>query len=244
MDIRVEVVDSYRNISDEYWERLGRFYSENVWKMTDDAAERVRTCFTAFEYEYAVKWFEISAFYHDEIVGFMRMLRNPDDDSEWYICDVHAANKYRHRGIASAMYKEAFQLVKSYESVEYIMASVSASNTKSIGLHQKFGFVDTGKYPHFCNFSFDDDETMLKCRILTEYPAFNGDVHRRILYRLMRQYFAKEGLTTERPADRVKKMFKKMENHPDCKFGIIWCGNNPVGFRFTDRDEKLEFINE
>lgn len=59
---RVKIADSYLNIGDDYWDELGAFYAENVWKLApDECTKRVKLCFSSFEYEFAVKWYEISA---------------------------------------------------------------------------------------------------------------------------------------------------------------------------------------
>lgn len=271
MDLDIKIIDSYRTVDKKYWERIGRFYAENVWKLPiKEAAERLKVCFTAFEAEYAVKWFEIAAYQGKEMVGFMRLLRNPDDDTRWFICDVHTAVKCRRQGIASKMLESAIETVKEFESAEYIISSISASNKASIGLHKKLGFADTGVYPNFANFEFEDDETEFELRILQEYPVQNIDVHRRILYKLMRKYLAEktckeakqcvaekhkekekkqESVSFEKdmfksgtPSTIVKQMLARVEEQDQVKFSIIWCGNNPVGFKYTDKNENITFI--
>lgn len=84
MNIEFKIADSYLNIGDDYWDELGAFYAENVWKLApDECTKRVKLCFSSFEYEFAVKWYEISAMSKGKLVGFMRAMRDPDDDTRW-----------------------------------------------------------------------------------------------------------------------------------------------------------------
>lgn len=242
MDIEIKVEDSYLNTDAAYWERLGEFYSQNVWNLTpEEAAERVQLCFSSFEYEYAVKWFEISAYSKNRLVGFMRVMRDPENDTRWFFADVHTAKKHRHKGIATQMYEAAIGLVSRYEAAKTITASVSPSNENSVKLHQKMGFVDTGRFPCFADFEFED-ETEYEYLVLNRYPAIDGPVHRRILYRLMKQYMKSQGMSEGKPSDRVKAMFKEAKENEKVIFDIIWNGNDPAGFAFSG-DESIEFIN-
>lgn len=49
----------------------------------------------AYEKAFAVKWYAIFTFDGKEIVGFLRLLRNPDDVCQWYICDVHTTPQHQ-----------------------------------------------------------------------------------------------------------------------------------------------------
>lgn len=257
MDIDIRIADSYRTVDKNYWKRIGKFYAENVWKLpVGEATERVRVCFASFEKEYAVKWFEIAAYQAKEMVGFMRLLRDPDDDTRWFVCDVHTAIKCRRNGIATKMLESAIETVKGFESAEYIVSSISASNKSSIGLHEKLGFTDTKVYPQFANFEFEDDETEYKLRILLEYPAKNIDSHRRILYKLMRRYMEKQmsqkkdiyvlnkgPYSLSDSARIVKKMISVAESDEnEGELAIIWNGNNPIGFKYLEHNEELRFV--
>lgn len=232
-ELEIQVVDSFRNLPENYWRKLGSFYTRNVWTQSVAKATRlVKDSCLAFEYEYAVKWFLITAYVEKQMVGTMRALRNPEDETRWFFCDVHVDKDYKRQGIASAMYERAFELVKEFGAAEFVEASIEPGNEKSILLHEKFGFESTGDPAHFAHFSFEDGEVMYKVPVLLEYPVVDGAVHRKILMELLRDYLGKRSVAKE-----VSQMIKNNDY-----FTIIWCGNRPVGFRHMFQGVGTNYI--
>lgn len=241
MKIRIELVDSYRNLPEDYWQRLGAFYAENVWNMTtEEATGKIRDLFADYEAEYAVKWYEVFAYSKDKLVGCMRILRNPGNRTRWYFCDVHTGKKYRKKGVATAMYEKAIQTVETFYAAEYIDASISAENAGSIALHKKMGFYDTGKSPKFAHFWFEPDETRYERRLLLEYPARDSEIHRRILYKLYRSY--QKSLGAEKPQNVAKEVKAMLSEYDD--FRLVFCGNRAIGFRYCKQDTQILFVEE
>ena len=130
-----------------------------------------------FEKTFAVKWYIIFAYDGESIIGSLRILRNPDDISNWYICEVHTLEQYRRIGIATKMYTVAFNLIKEYFAASSITVSISASNKASICLHNKLGFRNTSNVSMFADFCFEADETMYSLWLAQCYPAKNTPVH-------------------------------------------------------------------
>lgn len=162
-EIKIVVVDSHRNLKNSYWNRLGAFYKKNVCRGSKKAlADFVRQAFCSYETDYGVKWFEITAYAEKELVGCMRVLRNPVDEKGWFFCDVNTDSSYRRAGVASAMYEEGLKLVREFYAAEYVEASVDIKNDASVKLHEKHGFHDTGEYPEFAHFAFEESETMYR----------------------------------------------------------------------------------
>ena len=65
------------------------------------------------EYDLAVKWIALEARNDAGLAGFMHIIRHPDKPYEWYFCDVHTIELYRRQGIATALYKEAMNQLRS-----------------------------------------------------------------------------------------------------------------------------------
>ena len=165
----IRIYDSHRNLPKDYWDKLGAFYSAEVWGISkEEARDKVIDLFLEYESEYAVKNYELLAFYGKKLVGVMRVLRHPDKREGWYFCDVNVAASHRKKGVASFLYESALDLVNTFYATEYVEASVSSNNEASIALHKKFGFTDTGKKSSYANFSFDISETLYFKRLYTE----------------------------------------------------------------------------
>lgn len=238
-ELTIKVVDSHRNLPEKYWTDLGRFYARNVWNQPIKVSSKcVKDFCTAFELDYAVKWFELCAYKERKLVGFMRVLRNPDVETHWLFCDVHTDKEERRQGIATAMYKKADELVKEFDAAECIEAGISAINTRSIGLHKKLGFEDTGKKPVFAHFEFEPDETIYQKTLYLEYPAMDGELHLKILRKLFRAYYRENGLAQPQHLTAyIKKLL-----HSGEEFFLIWCGNRPVGFRYSEQEREISWI--
>lgn len=239
--ITIKVVDSHRNLPEKYWTDLGRFYARNVWSQSAKiSAKCVKDFCIAYELDYAVKWFELCAYKEKKLVGFMRVLRNPDVETHWFFCDVHTDKEERRQGVASAMYARAEELVKEFEAAECIEAGISARNVKSIGLHKKFGFENTGKKPMFAHFEFEPDETVYRKPLYLEYPALDGEMHGKILRRLFREYYRENGI--EQPKHVTAFIRELLHSGQD--FFLVWCGNRPVGFRYTKEGQETSWIRD
>lgn len=239
MSPEVKIYDSHRMVPSDYWKNLGKFYAENVWNNSvSEATENIRNLFERFEDDYAAKWFDMIAYFDKEIVGVMRILKNPLDRTGWYFCDVHTARKCRRQGIAAVMYEAAIKTVEAYTPAERIEASISASNVASIELHKRFGFIDTGKTPHFANFSFEEDETVYELKLFLEYPVFDTDLHRKKLCKLFRKFYNESGEPIpKRLSDSIKRRMKAAKT-----FNLVWCGEYAVGFRYEDEEESILFF--
>lgn len=147
---------------------------DNPWKQTTEF----------FEYRFAVKWYAVSVFSGDERAGFMHVVRHPEREEEWYICDVHTIEKFRGQGVASLMYQKAFELVSRYDKAYRITASVKNDNTASLKLHEKMGFHDTGEDSVFPELVFEDGETMHEYYFATKVPARATKTHGELLCKL------------------------------------------------------------
>lgn len=60
-------------------------------------------------------------------------------------CSVYIDENAHHRGIATALYNELFELVQK-QGYYNIYALINNSHISSIALHKKFGFIEQGIY--------------------------------------------------------------------------------------------------
>lgn len=219
--VRVFVTDSHRNMSNKRKLELMHFFREVKSIDEGRALDQVYFC-DWYEKEYAVKWFEVVACDGSEIAGYLRCFRNPDTAIEWFIGDVHVKEKYRRQNIATRMYEKAISEVMEYQSAEKITTSVHCDNTKSIGLHEKMGFKNTGKactFPHLC---FDEKETAFeKCLYIT-LPIPNIETEK-IVERVLPVWNG--------PREKLIEAIEKSKKG-EAVFEVIWCGNRLVGFNY------------
>lgn len=212
--MEIKTVDSHLNLPKSYWKRLGKFYADNVWDVSvARATYKVQDLFLEYEREYAVKWLEITAYIEGKLVGCMRVLRNPDDRTKWFFGDVHTDAGFRRQGVASAMYESAISAVRDFYAAECIEASVSLHNTNSIGLHEKMGFVNTGRKPSFANLGFEEDEIIFQLELLTECPMEDTPENRKLLNGYL------ESIGKKAP-DKIPQGAK-----------LIFCGERVVGYK-------------
>lgn len=198
-----------------------------------------------FEKEFAVKQYAIFAYVENEIVGFMRVLRNPDDVCEWYTCDVHVGDSCRRKGIATLMYKKTIEIVAEYERATKIITSISASNVASIKLHKKIGFIDTGITSSFADYTFEKDETKycywLEAKL---FPARNVPIHMERLFPMWKAYMIEIGekYTDEDLRNGLINRLNISQSHENIFFELMWCGNDMVGFVFYAVDGGIRDV--
>ena len=219
-EIEIKVFDSLGNLPDCRWT-----------DMIED-----------FEKEFAVKWYAIFAYKQDDIIGFMRVSRNPDDICEWYISDVHVNNEHQRRGIATCMYKKAIQIVNKFECATNIIVSVSASNEPSVALHKKIGFIDQETKPKFANYIFEEDETKYCYWLSNCYPAKNVPAHIDILFPMWKKYMSEIG-ENDSESDMLDGLCSRINianTHDNIFFEMIWSGNNAIGFAFYSIDGGIK----
>lgn len=201
-----------------------------------------------FEKTFAVKWYAIFTYDGETIIGSLRVLRNPDDISNWYICDVFTLAEYRHMGIATKMYEAAFDLIREYEAASCITVSISGANVPSICLHKKLGFRDTAKASQFANFCFEADETIYSLWLTSRYPAKNVPIHLDILRPMWIQYRNELGKCESEDVliSELQDRINLSENNEHIFFDIIWSGNDAIGFAFysTDADIQNRILSE
>ena len=172
------------------------------------------------EYDLAVKWIALEARNEAGLAGFMHMIRHPERSYEWYFCDVHTIEAYRRQGVATALYKEAMNLLRRYERAYRITGSVRDDNTASIKLHENMGFFNTHESPVFPGFLFEPGETVFEHYFVKEFPARNTPIHQDIL--------------TALTGDEKETVCAELEkSNPDPTTGIflLWAGETPVGYR-------------
>ena len=200
-----------------------------------------------FEKEFAVKQYAIFVYVENEIVGFMRVLRNPDDVCEWYTGDVYVCDKYRRKGIATLMYKKTIEIVAEYGRATKIITSISASNVASIKLHKKIGFIDTGITPSFANYGFEKDATKhcywLEAQLFPSRNARNVPIHMEKLFPMWKAYMIEIG-EKDTDEDLRNGLINRLntQSHGNIFFELMWCGYNMVGFVFYSVDGGIKDV--
>ena len=239
--LKVVIIDSHRNMSKSRREKLAEFFSDVKGMSIEDALQQVEFC-EWFEKENAVKWFETMALDGSLIVGYLRCMRNPKDVTQWFIGDVHVKKEYRGQGIASRMYQKTIDTVQEFEAAECIIASVHPDNIRSVGLHKKMGFKNTGHICRFPNFWFDEKETEYRKILYRFLPVPAEDFSTEKLLPLWIKYTIPKGEKRDEDSERKKlqKILEQAQNG-ECEFESIWCGNRLVGFRFNIGDGEKQY---
>ena len=134
--MKYEVTDSHRKMSKRTKKALTDFFCE-VKGIPRDAAEGQTGFCDWYEKDYAVKWFEVTAWEDGAVVGYLRCLRDPNDVRRWYVGDVHVRVAFFRKGVATAMYELMIATVQEYEAAEKLIAAIKRDNVRSIGLHKK-----------------------------------------------------------------------------------------------------------
>lgn len=239
--MRYVIVDSHRRMTTKKKDEMLDFFC-NAEKISRKVAYK-RTDFCEwFEKEYAVKWFEMFAYDKGKMVGYLKCLRHPDIGTEWFVGDIHVLEEYRGRGIASAMYERTIEEVYEYQAAEKIVASVHPDNQKSIGLHEKMGFVDTKQACTFPHLKFEPEE---KAHVLWLYqylPVVNKELAMEGLLPLWQEYFQKEfGYSKQKAKRHLEDILKKACEEDKYTFESIWCGNSLVGFVYYNDEEEVMY---
>lgn len=238
--MKYEVTDSHRKMSKRTKKALTDFFCE-VKGIPRDAAEGQTGFCDWYEKDYAVKWFEVTAWEDGAVVGYLRCLRDPNDVRRWYVGDVHVRVAFFRKGVATAMYELMIATVQEYEAAEKLIAAIKRDNVRSIGLHKKFGFRDTGKPCEFADFYVCEDETKFEKWLYRIYPVPNveGAVERMLpVYSAWR----KQNGNSRKAADRkaLGGLLQRAEEGI-ARFESIWCGNRLVGFRMDDGSGEVVF---
>lgn len=241
--MRILIIDSHRNQTTKRREELCDFF-QKVKSLRYEAAYDQTSFCDWFEKEYAVKWLEAVALDGSKVVGYLRCFRNPDKKEEWFIGDVHVRDAYRGKNIATKMYAKMIQTVQEFESAEHIITSVHRDNFKSIGLHEKMGFVNTKKPCEFANFFFDEKETMFKLKLYQSFPVQDIKMAQELLLPVWIAYQKSEdSFQNENDAKKAmnKILVKTIANQT---FEAIWCGQRLVGFQYIDQDQTVFYCQE
>jgi len=243
--LRYRIVDSHRNISRRTLEALTDFFCEVKGIDREAGMVQADLCYKWFEKEYAVKWFEIIVNDGSIVAAYMRCFRNPENETQWYFGDVHVRNEYRHRGIASKMYEKAIAELLGYEKAESIITSVHKDNLKSVGLHKKFGFTDTGKRCVFPGLDYEKGETGYFKWLYNFYPVPSNEEACKRMVPLWLKY--EEGIhgekilgSIESVSRKIKRILKKAEKGI-CAFEAVWCGLRLVGFRYRENGKNITY---
>ena len=258
------ILDSHRNMTQKRENSLKNFFEEVKGVSAEEAKKQVEFC-DWYESEYAVKWFEVivtvSTFTSDMsksknkktsernnvIAGYLRCFRNPDDIRQWYIGDVHVRKAYRQQGIATRMYEKVFKELERYEAAENVISAVRRDNEKSIGLHKKMGFFDTGKPCEFASFFVDEDETKYQKMLYRDLPVpadASVDKVTEIMFPLWKEYLNKsDKYTNDKKATADLKKLLQQNRSGELSFTGIWCGNRLVGFCYDDVNYIVEQKN-
>ena len=239
MSVRYIITDSHKNMSCKRREDLIDFFCE-VKGLDKEAAVNVVEFCDWYESEYAVKWFEVLALSAGDIAGYLRCFRNPDDIRQWFIGDVHVRSRYQRQGIASAMYKKVFKELERYEAAENVISAVRRDNAKSIGLHTKTGFFDTGEPCVFASFYVDDDETKYQKQLYRYLPIPEMVSAEKLIEMFTPLWLKDKKISAD--ADRKVKVKAQRELKKVINDGLkgeydiktVWCGNRLTGYKYGD----------
>ena len=237
MSVRYIITDSHKNMSQKRRENLTDFFCEVKGPDRETAEKAVEFC-DWYESEYAVKWFEVLALSDGDIAGYLRCFRNPDDIRQWFIGDVHVRSRYRREGIASAMYKKVFKELERYEAAENVISAVRRDNAKSIGLHTKMGFFDTGEPCVFASFYVDADETKYQKRLYRYLPIPEMVPAKKLMEMFLPLWLEDKKISAgadEKEKAKAQKELKKVINDGlkgEYDIKTVWCGNRLTGFKY------------
>lgn len=125
----------------------------------DGVAELDRQCFKipwsrkAFADELANEMtYYLKAKYNDEYIGYAGLWNIA---GEGHITNIAVLEKYRNKGIATAMLNEMINYVKE-NSLTLLTLEVRKSNCPAIKLYKKFGFKILGERKHFYSDNRED----------------------------------------------------------------------------------------
>ena len=244
--IRYKIYDSHLNMSRKTREALVEFFEAVKGCDRKNAELTADFCALHFEKVFAVKWYEVMAREDEKIVGYIRCLRNPEDATNWYICEVHVRPEYRRRGIAGRMYRKVIDVLGEYEDARVVSASVHAENSGSIKLHESLGFTDSGVPCKFPGLSFEEGETEYTRRIYKRlFLPDNLDYAVPKIMPLWKDYLKLHGKKVQGDEAR-EKLVSILEKAlaGKCSFDTIWCGLELVGFEGEDGDTEYFYLKD
>lgn len=241
--MKTVVRDSHRNLKKLDKALLADFFREVKGMNKEDSFTQAMFCSEYFEYEFAVKWFEVIVYKGLKVVGYLRCLRFPDDATKWYIGDVNVRKAYRGRGIASGMYETVFKELDRFGDSKCVCASVSKENTASIELHKKFGFTDTYAPCTFKNFWFDPKESEYDKILYKYYPVPEGDKTFDVLWPVFESFIKTKG--DNMSAEEAKGMLNDLI--ADSLLGkepliAIFLGNDLKGLKLNYKGTTEEYF--
>ena len=238
--MKYEVTDSHRKMSKRTKKALADFFCE-VKGIAREAAEGQTGFCDWYEKEFAVKWFEVTAWENGAVVGYLRCLRDPQDVRRWYVGDVHVRVAFFRKGVATAMYELMLRTLTGFEAAEKLIAAVRRDNVRSIGLHTKMGFKDTKEPCDFADFYVCEDETKYERWLYQIFPVPNveGAVERMLpLYSAWRK---QRGKTSKAAARKALCEILQHAEEGTARLESIWCGNRLVGFRMDEGSGEIEY---
>ena len=241
--MKIVVRDSHRNLNRIDKALLADFFREVKGMNKEDSFSQAMFCSEYFEYEFAVKWFEVIAYNGFKVVGYLRCLRFPDDATKWYIGDVNVRKAYRRKGIASKMYETVFEVLKRYCDAKCVCASVSKENAPSISLHKKFGFTDSYSPCTFKNFWFDPKESEYDKLLYRYYPVPDTDKTFDFIWPMFEGFLKTK--EDEVPENEAKEMLNDLI--AESLLGkepliAIFLGNDLAGIKLNYKGNTEEYI--
>lgn len=237
-----EIIDSHRNLTKKARKALVDFFCEVKGLRKPDAEQVVGFC-DWYEHDYAVSWFEVLSWDGDTVVGYLRCMRDPADVTRWYVGDVHVRKSHWQQGIATQMYAEVFAVLQDFEPAEQVVVAIRRDNTKSIKLHEKCGFADTGKPCEFADFYVAPEENMYRKWLYKCLPPCEAEHAVKFIQPIWNAWKKKQG--SYAGAAKEKKNLLRILKEAECSgkawFETIWCGNRLVGFRMNDGSGEIVF---
>ncbi|MBQ6661627.1 MAG: GNAT family N-acetyltransferase [Lachnospiraceae bacterium] len=242
--MRYEILDSHRTMTDRKRQALAEFFCEVKGIPSENVASQVDFC-TWYEREFAVKWFEVIVWDSGAVVGYLRCLRDPADVRRWFIGDVHVRAAYRRRGIAGGMYERTIRELHGFETAETVVSAVGRDNARSIGLHKKYGFHDTGKPCEFANFFAAEDETMYQKQLYQFLPVPGAERAEPRILPLWTEWkkYAGEYRNEDETVKSLRWALQKAEKG-EATFEAVWCGARLVGFATDATGERFVYLPE
>ena len=241
--MKIVVRDSHRNLKKVDKVLLADFFREVKGMNKEDSFSQVMFCSEYFEYEFAVKWFEVIAYEGFRVVGYLRCLRFPDNATKWYIGDVNVRKAYRRKGIASKMYETVFEVLDRYCDAKCVCASVSKENAISITLHKKFGFTDTYSPCTFKNFWFDPKESEFDKLLYKIYPIPDTDNTFDFLWPVFESFIkTKDENVSEEEARKMLNDLIADSLLGGSSLNAIFLGNDLAGIKLNYKGNTEQYI--
>ncbi len=236
-----QIIDSHRNLTKKTRKALTDFFCEVKGLQKPDAMRVVDFC-DWYEHDFAVTWFEVLSWDGDRVVGYLRCVRDPADVTRWYVGDVHVRKSHWQQGIATQMYAEVFAVLQDYDPAEQVVVAIRRDNQKSIKLHEKCGFTDTGEPCEFADFYVSPEENMYRKWLYKCLPSCEPEQGVRFVQPVWDAWKKKQG--NYAGAGEEKKALLRVLQEAEAgnaRFDTIWCGNRLVGFKMDDGSGEIVF---